>query len=179
MVVTVTISVRRSFLVLIVAPTHSCARQSYTEMSVNCFMFPADYCCWCFRVKVRFFLSVCLPHQSTTTNLCIPDFTLQLVLLYPSRFKSEPCVLFLSFFLFMHFVYFCSAWSAGHAPLLYWNNPRLLIYIYIWHTVRVCFLVYENPQHFFFLLRSVHDLCNLVRCNFRCNRWPLHFHRLL
>lgn len=43
-------------------------------------------------------LPVCLPYQSTTTNLRIPDFSLPPASLYPSRFKSEPRVLL--FFLF-------------------------------------------------------------------------------
>lgn len=75
----------------------------FIEMSVKCFQ---EIIVAGVFVSGSASLSVCLLHQSKTTNPCIPDFSLPPVLLYPLRSKSEPCVLSISFF---YFVYFCVA----------------------------------------------------------------------
>lgn len=97
--------------------------QIYIEMSAPRLVFSGDHCCFSLLLFWLVFIldsdslcvCVCPPDQSTTTNLCIPDFSLLPVLLYPLRFKSEP-------------IAFCVspvAWNVGHALLLNLNNPRL------------------------------------------------------
>ncbi len=126
-------------------------------MCVSCLVFPGDYCCCCFCLRLWFSLSVCLHHQSKTTNLCIPDFSLLPVLLYPLRFKSEPCVLSVSFF---YSVYFCVAWTARHA-LSELHNPRLQQDI---ECVYVCIL--SHGTHFVYFYSPWMFLSDLASCNF-------------